>query len=50
MAIYRFNTIPIKTQIQFDIDLKKTKLNFIWENKNKTKQNLSNFNKNDQPG
>lgn len=49
MAIYRFNTIPIKTQTQLDIDLGKPILNFIWENK-KTRRKNSNSNKNNKPG
>jgi hypothetical protein len=32
-SIYTFNAIPVKIQIQFFIELERTILNFIWNNK-----------------
>ena len=37
-AIYRFNTIPIKIPVQVFKDLERTILNFIWKNKQASKQ------------
>ena len=40
-AIYRFNTVSIKTSTQFFKDMERAILNFIWKNKQTNKQTKS---------